>query len=803
MLKTYLKIAWRNAITNRSYTAISLGSLVLGITLFFFIAIWVKRETSYDKELSKGSTICRVETQLLLNNGSTSSLPSVGWPVGKVLASDYPEIAKLTYMRDWNPIINYKGNHYYETALYGDEQFLNVFRYPLAEGDPATALNAPFSLVISKDLQEKFFGKGVSALGKTIMISDTVPWKVTGVFADLSAPSHLKFDMVGSLNTYCAVYPEDCKEEYQSGWFDINMYNYVELSKGVSVAAAQAKVKDLVLQKASEAVERTGFKPALMLRPVEDIYLKSGMTTGKGPVGNQKTVRLFFMIGLFILVIGCLNFINLSTAKSVERAKEIGIKKVLGSNKGKLIYQFITETGLLCLAATAISVLLMMLLLPMFNRFTGTDYQTRELFSLGNSLLLLGILLVLIPLAGFYPAWVLSSFRPIAVLKGRFSHSSGGTLLRKGLVVVQFVVSVSFVMGTMVVWKQMRFMQNQELGFNKDQMMVVDMAKIPWVLRHSKLPEFKASLLSQPGVENVTATVAVPGRTGWNGQFAWPEGQPKDAQLIVEYIPVDHDYVKTIGLDLLSGRDFKLGSAVDSSESLIINEAAMKLFGWNNVQESLGKKLSTSGKDGRVIGVLKDYHQHGLQTKIQPVVLGIAPMTNVVAFRYKGSPDRATQIVETSFKKVYSGYPLSYRFMDEDFQRQYADEKKFQELFNIAAAVSIFIACMGLLGLTIYTAQKRTREIGIRKVLGANAGGIVKLLSADFLKLVLIAVVLSTPLAWWGMDKWLSDFAYRTEMSWWLFAMAGVMAFLIAFFTIALQAVRAALANPVKSLRTE
>lgn len=803
MFKTYLKIAWRNAIINKSYTAISLGSLVLGITLFFFIAIWVKKEYSYDKSLSKGAQICRVETDLLLQTGGTSSLSTVGWPVGKVLATDYPEIAKVTYMRDWSPIINFKGEHFYETALYGDKQFLNVFNYPLSEGEATTALNEPFSLVISKELSEKYFGKGASALGKVIMIYDTVPWKVTGVFADLSAPSHLKFDMVGSLETYCSLQPAVCREEYQSGWFDVNMYNYVELSKGVTLENAQAKIKDLITVKAKEAVEQTGFKPTLKLRPLEEIYLHSNMSTGKGEVGNHKTVRLFFIIGLFILIIGCLNFINLSTAKSVERAKEIGIKKVLGSNKGKLIYQFITETGLMCVAATVISVLLMILLLPMFNSFTGDDYKTSELFSVGNCILILLIVLILVPLAGFYPAWVLSSFRPISVLKGRFSHTSGGALLRKGLVVAQFVISIAFVMGTMIVWKQMRFMQKQELGFDKNEMLIMDMGKLPWQLRHSQLPAFKASLLSQPGVEKVTGTVAVPGRTGWGSQFAWPEGQPKDAQLIVEYIPVDHNYISTIGLKLLTGRDFITGNSTDSSKSLIINETAMKLFGWKSVEESIGKQLNTSGKEGHVIGVLKDYHQHGLQSKINPVVLGIAPMTNVVAFRYKGSPKRAAEIAQASWAKFYNGYPINFRFLDEDFQRQYVKEEKFQELFSIASAVSIFIACMGLLGLTIYTAQKRTREIGIRKVLGANTGGIVRLLSTDFMKLVLIAIVLSTPIAWWSMDKWLSDFAYRTNMSWWVFASAGVVAFLIAFITISFQAIRAALANPVKSLRTE
>jgi putative ABC transport system permease protein len=804
MLKTYLKIAWRNATANRSYTLISLGSLVLGITLFFYIAIWVKRELSFDKKLASGGQVCRVETDLQMQDGTTSSLPGVGWPIGKVLATDYPEIKSVTYLRDWQAIVNYKGTHFFEDALYADEEFFTVFNYKLSEGNAATALKAPYSVVISPALKEKYFGKNSSALGKTLMLNDTVPYQVTGVFDDLSAPSHLKFDVIGSLNSYCAMYPEDCQQEYANGWFDVNMYNYVLLSENVSVNDAQAKIKNLVLEKAKEAVASTGFKPALKLRPIDEIYLHSGMGTGRGATGSYKTVRLFLLIGIFILVIGCLNFINLSTAKSVERAKEIGIKKVLGSNKGKLIYQFLTETALLCVFAAVVSVLLMIALLPVFNRFTGESYVNADLFSGSNIILMALIVAVLVPLAGFYPALVLSSFKPIAVLKGRFSHTMSGTVLRKGLVITQFVISVAFVMGTLIVWKQMRFMQNQQLGFDKEKILVIDMNKVPWVVRHNNAPAFKHELSRTAGVERVTTSAAVPGRTGWGSQFAWPEGMPKDAQLVVEYIPVDAEYVKAIGLQFKSGRDFMPGSAVDSSESLIINEAAVSLFGWKNAEEAIGKKLSTSGKDGRVIGVLKNYHQHGLQKKINPVVLGMASMINVVAVRYNGlAPKQLTETVQASWAKLYSGYPLNYKFMDEDFQRQYAKEEKFQDLFAIAAATSILIACMGLLGLTIYTAQKRIKEIGIRKVLGASSSGIVALLSIDFLKLVLIAVLIATPLAWFGMSRWLDDFAYRTTMSWWLFFAAGMVALAIAFITISVQAIQAALKNPVKSLRTE
>ncbi len=804
MLQTYLKIAWRNALANRSYTFISLSSLALGITLFFFITIWVKRELSYDKGFPSAQQVYRVETDLQMQDGTTSSLPGAGWPVGRVLATDYPEVEAVTYMRNWSPVIKAKDTHFYEDALYADEKFLNVFPYQLAEGNAATALSKPYSLVISTQLKEKYFGATENVVGKTIMISDTVPYTVTGVFQDLSAPSHLKFDMVGSLNTFCAMYPKDCKEEYASGWFDVNMYNYIKLKKGISGDVAQAKIKNLVLDKAKEAVAKTGFKPALKLRPVTEVYLYSNMPTGRGTTGNIKMVQLFFIVAIFILVIACLNFINLTTAKSVERAKEIGIKKVLGSNRKKLILQFLTETGVLCVAATAISVVLMTILLPVFNEFSGEAFTARNLFSAQNCLLMLGIVVLLVPLAGFYPALVLSSFKPISVLKGRFSHAPSGAILRKAMVVTQFVISIAFIMGTLIIWKQMQFMHNQYLGFDKDKILIIDMKKVPWALRNDNSEAFKNTLLGWPGIKNVTACTAAPGRSGWDSQFAWPEGKPKDAQLIVEYIPVDGNYIKTLGLQLKAGRDFIAGSKADSTSAFVINEAAVKLFGWGNADKAIGKKLTTSGKEGTIAGVLKDYHQHGLQQKINPVVLSLASFINIYAVRYDGvTPKQATNILQAAWGKVYKGYPMEYSFMDDDFQRQYAKLEKFQSLFGVAAALSIVIACMGLFGLAIFTAQKRVKEIGVRKVLGASVANIVTLLSNDFLKLVAIAVVIASPLAWWAMSKWLQDFAYRINIAWWMFAVAGLLALFIALSTVIFQAIKAAIANPVKSLRTE
>ena len=803
MFKTYFKIAWRTALRNRSFTAISLGSLVLGITLFFLISLWVKDEMAYDADFAGQEQVCRVETNLIRPDGKPSNMSSVGWPVGKTLKAQYPEIEHLTYLRDWRPIVNFKENRFYEDALMADEHFFSVFGYQLQEGNPATALNQPFNVVITQAIKEKYFGKG-EALGKILMVNDTVPYKVTGVFAALPTASHLRFDMIGSFATSCSLNPGFCEEELAEGWFDINVYNYVRLNKQASATATTAKIKNLVQVAGQKAVAESGFKATLSLRPVKDIYLYSGMSTAQGTVGNIKTIQLFLAIGIFILLIACLNFINLSTARSIERAKEIGIQKVLGNDRPKLIIQFLTEAAVLCTIAAVISLLLMVALLPAFNTFSGKSFTAGSLLTINNLLLLSAIIVVLVPLAGFYPAWVLSSFKPIKVLKGSFSHTTSGILLRKSLVVLQFVISAGFIMCTLIMWQQMKYMQQQDLGFDKNSMLIVDVLKVPWQPRHDKADVFKSELLRKTGIRNITSAGAVPGRSGWAGQFAYPEGKTKEQALVVEYITTDHNYVKTIGLPLVAGRDFLPDSKADVKGSFLINETAVKTFGWGSAQNALGKKLSTSGKDGVVVGVLKDYHQHGLQKEINPVVLSPVSFISVFAFRYEGiTHAQAVAHLQAVWEDVFKGYPLEYRFMDEDFQRQYSKEDKLRSFFGLAAGLSVFIGCLGLLGLIIYTAQKRVREIGVRKVLGAGIGNIVALLSTDLLKLVIIAILLAVPIAWWTMDQWLQNFAYRVQITWKVFALAAAIALLIAMITISFRAIRAALANPVKSLRSE
>jgi putative ABC transport system permease protein len=556
MIQNYLKIAFRNLTKNKGYALINFLGLVLGITVFFLIAIWVKDELSYDTFIPNRERVFRIESTTISPDGNNMEMSSVGWPIGEVLKNQYPEIEKLTYMKSWAPlIIKNKDTYLSEIALGADEHFFEVLGYELERGNPQTALKEPFSLVVSKNLEEKYFGKE-NAMGKVLMVNDTVPYKITGVLKDLPKNSHLKFDALLSFSTTCAMYPEDCKYEYAEGWFDINVFNYILLKKEVDSKSFALKIKDLVSNLGKEKVKSTGFNSTLSLRPISEVYLHSGMSTGKGTVGSIQSVYFFIAIGVFILLIACLNFINLTTARAVERAKEVGIRKVLGVRREILIFQFLTESALMCVCAGLVSFLLVSYSFPFFNEFSGKNFVFNDLPTPSNLGLLAGILALLSLLTGFYPALVLSNYQAITVLKGKFTHSFQGVLLRKGLVVVQFSISICLIISTLIAVQQMNFMQSQSLGFDKENMLVVEMKELPWALRNSKSELLKSELLKHSNIKQVSASAAIPGRSGWEGQFAYGEGNTQGQGIIVEHIPSDDSYIKTIGLQVIAGYDF-------------------------------------------------------------------------------------------------------------------------------------------------------------------------------------------------------------------------------------------------------
>lgn len=798
-----LKMVWRSALKNKFYVWISLCSLVLGITGFLLISIWAKDELSYDKAFFSAANTYRVESLLKNSDGNLDELSTTGWPVGRALAAKFPEIEKVTYARNARPIIKHNDTYFNEHALMADNAFMDVVGLPLLQGKSAVALEHPYSVAISESSAKKYFGSD-NPVGKTLFIQDTIPYNVTAVFRDIPKNSHLRFEMLLSFSSACADDPVFCEEQFATGWFNMNVYNYVKLGKEVSPEKLAGKIRDIVQVYGKSEVDKYGYQCFLSLRSFSDIYLHSNMSTGFGDVGSYKMVKLYMGIALFLLLIASFNFINLTTVRSMDRAREIGVQKVLGNVRCRLIGQFLTETGLLCVIAFIISLFVMVALLPTFNEITDKTFTLPLIFSPGNLLLMLGVLVILIPLAGFYPSVVLSAYEPIQVLKGKFSRSVSGTLLRKVLVTFQILLSVGFIVSILVIWKQISFMRQQDLGFEKENIMLVDIEKLPWELRHRMAGAAKNALLSIPGVTHVSSANAVPGRSGWDGQFAYPEGMPKDKGVSIEFIPADENYVKTIGLTIVAGRDFVKGNEADVKGGLIINVAAAKVFGWGSAQNAIGKKLSTSGIDGTVVGVVKDYHQHGLQRKIGCVVLSQVNYINLLAIRYNGQqPKELTEQVRKTLNAFFKGYTLEINWMNEYFEQQYHSEEKLSQHIEIAAIISLIICCLGLFGISVHTARQMAKEISIRKVLGASASGIVMYLSKELIMLTIVAMFIAIPITWWAMQQWLDNFAYRTQLSWWLFALAGVAVLLTTIFTISFQAVKAAIANPVKSLRSE
>jgi putative ABC transport system permease protein len=601
----------------------------------------------------------------------------------------------------------------------------------------------------------------------------------------------------------CAMFPADCKYEYSEGWFDLNVYNYVRLKAGTNVKAFGQKIAGLVGARGAEAVKKTGLNYTMHLRPVTDIYLRSGMSTAEGPVGSVRSVYFFGAIGALILLIAGFNFINLATARAVERAKEVGVRKVLGSQRRALVAQFLTEALLVCAGAGGLALVVASSALPLFNDFAGEQFSLGQLWSGGHLALLVGLVLGVALLTGLYPALVLSGYEPVTVLKGRFAHSAKGVWLRQGLVVVQLCISLGLIISTLAVALQMRHLQLQPLGFDEDRVLVVDLEGLPWRLANGKSELLTSELRRQPNVQSASATAATPGRSGWDGQLAKAEGATQDQGLLVEHIPVDAHYLPTLGLQVVAGRGFRPGSQADESVAFVINETACRAFGWATPAEAVNKKLSVSGVNGQVIGVVRNYHQHGLQKQIKPVVFNVMAAYGSVAVRYQGEAKAALAQLEATWLKVFPNFTFQYYFLDQDFQRQYAKEEKLNRAFTGAAGLAIGLALLGLLGLSTYTVRQKVKEIGIRKVLGASRWQVTSLLTRGLLRLIGVALALVAPLAYYLLNRWLADFAYRTPLPWWLFAGAGGLVVALTLLSVGWQSLRAAQANPVNSLRSE
>lgn len=805
MLLNYFKIAFRTLLKFKGYAFINLFGLALGLTTGILIMIYILDEISYDKFHTKLDRIYRVETLFTAAKSTPdeSGLPTNGWPIGNVLRKDYPEVESVWYTRGAsNLLINYEGKHIRERAQYSSPEFFDFFSFPLLEGNASKALTDPYSIVITKAMERKYFG-GQSALNKTLIMNDTMQFIVTGVLETMPSNSHIQLDMLVSFSTYTTVVNPEF--DYNDGWGQINMTNYVLLKEGANVDNFKAKARGIYTERAGEMLKNWGVEASVLFTPMEKVYLTS-KANNIGPLSSIDRIYMMAGIAVFVIMLACINFVNLATARSVYRAKEVGLRKVAGSTRQGLIRQFLSESFVLTILALVIAIALTGLFLPSFNQLLNKNY---EILTLTNASIVSGtVILVLIVslLAGYYPAMVMSALRPAEVLKGKIQSSARGIQLRRTLVVFQFIISATLVVGTLIVLDQLKFMQQQDLGFDKDEIFVINAGRA-----RSKNSEAFATLKKELEALTVVGSVSransLPGTPGWRGQVSYPEGKTGDDAVSVEYMAVDEHYLPTLGLQLIIGDNFDIAHQVELEEGLILNEAAVAAYGWLSPEEAMGKKIvSPSGTpEGTVIGVVKNYHQMGLQQKIESMVMDYNPQqSNMYAIRYKAADTQhLIASVQNLWKKTFPGYDFNYFFLDQDFEKQYQAEQRLANVFSLFAVVTILIAAIGLIGLVSFMVVSKTKEVGVRKVLGASVFSITKLLSKEFIVLVIVANVLAIPIAWYFATNWLQQFAYRTQLNPMLFVWTTLIAIGITLLAVSYQTIRAAMADPVKSLRYE
>lgn len=806
MLKIYFKIALRNLKRNRLFSAINIAGLTIGIATCMLLMLYVENELSYDRFNENADRIVRVVFKGSVQ-GEKMNEAHVMPPVARTLQADYPEVQAATRLRNGGfPRIIYGEKSFREDAFaYADSNIFEVFTLPFLKGDQQTALAEPNTIVISRAIADKYFGTE-DPINKILLFKDSnTGYKVTAVMENVPENSHFHFDLLASMASL--------PEARQASWMTSEFFTYLLLPEGYNYKRLEDKLPQVVekymgpqLQEAMgitfSEFKQKGNKLGLFLQPLTNIHLNSNFSYDLSSGGSMQYVYIFTIIALFMLLIACINFINLSTAAASKRAKEVGVRKVLGSERTQLVKQFLTESLVLTFIAMTFAVILVKISLPLFNRLSGKELDLQLISDpwLLPALLTGGLLTAI--LAGSYPALFLSSFQPVAVLKGKFKAGRNSIGLRSGLVIFQFFISASLIIGTIVVFQQLQYIKNKSLGYNKDQVLILRETG----LLGEKEEIFRQQLLRDPRIINVTNSGYLPaGPTNNNNFFVYPGDANALEQVKTLRYDVDQQYIPTLGIRLQSGRNFSKDLASDSA-SVIINEAAVRSFGWG--KDALGKSLRAANKQGsqityRVIGVVKDFHFKSLHERISPMVMVLGHSDGLVV-KLKTS-DIAGLLVslKNQWSELSPGEAFNYSFLDDNFNRTYEFEQKIGEVLGIFAGLTIFIACLGLFGLVTFTTEQRIKEIGIRKVLGASVTDIAGLLSKDFLKLLLIANVLAWPLTWWAMNTWLQDFAYRIHMGWWIFIAAAALTALIAVLIIGIKAVKAGKANPIESLRTE
>jgi len=803
MLKNYVKLALRNLRRNTVFAAINILGLSVGLAACLLIAAWVRDESSYDRYAHRSKDIYRVN--LGVTSTTQSDYPMVDIAVGPGMKAAFPEIETFTRLGHLGDTYIQAGTRQFKepNLVYADSNFFEVFTLPFLEGDVHTALGRPNSLVVTRAFATKYFGT-TSALGKTVDLSNYGACTITGVIDKIPDEAHFHFEAFVSWGTMHFTH---------NTWTNVGMYTYLRLRPDADAKKLQARFPELVAKYCVSEISRDMGIPLsearkaantfiFSLTPLTDIHLASNTKYELEANGSRLYVLIFSALALFILLLACANFTNLSTAGAAARSKEVGIRKVMGSVKKQLIAQFLTESVLLTAFSMTLAVGIALLILPWFNQVSGKHFSYLVFFNIPALVAAIVLILLVGAAAGLYPAFFLSSFEPIKVLKGSSSGGGRSSLLRSGLVVFQFVVSIALIVATLIVYRQLHYMQDMRLGYDKNQVVYIQDV----FLLDKNQEVFRQELLSDKRVVNASLSWCVPGSGSMEGTEIYPKSAAGDGrgEIHTNIYNIDYNYVPTLGLQVVKGRNFSRDFPTDTAGGVLINETAAADLGWGNT-DAIGKVIVRSGqKEYRVVGVLKDFHYLSVKQKIAPLMLLLGHNEGGMLVKVN-TADMSSFLADT--RQRWAGFhpkgPFGYYFLDDRFAHLYTAEQRTGRLFTGFTLIAILIAGLGLFGLAAYMAQQRTKEIGIRKVLGATVGSVLLLVSKEFLLLVGLAFLIAVPVTWWAMSQWLREFAYRTPVSWWIFPLAGVAALVIAILTISFQAAKAALANPIQSLRSE
>ncbi|WP_436485416.1 ABC transporter permease [Chitinophaga sp. ARDCPP14] len=801
MFRNYFKIAVRHLQRHKFITVINISGLAVGMACCILITLYVRDELGFDRFHHNADRLYRVTTQTTRPTGNTEHDAATQFPVGPNLKKDISSIKEA--VRIYAP-----GNTLYtagdkriweENTGFADEPFFRVFNYPLLEGNPATVLKEPYSIVLTASAAKKYFGNE-SPIGKLIKVGNGYSCTVTGVAKDFPSNTDLRMTMIIS-------YPTMLKEALKAGtdmekqWFMFgNNVTYVQLADHADPAKLTKELATFVSTHIGRILKKHNIQFALELQPIQHVHLHP---QGDKGIDNSPLIWLYIAIAVFLILIACINFMNLTTARAHERAKEVGLRKVLGAERKSLILQFLTESLVISLISFVLAILLVGLAMPLFNTITGKQLL---LLSSADSFLYAGLLLLVLLVglvAGSYPALYLSGLIPVRVLKGNFVTSGSRVLVRRGLVVAQFAVAVALIISTVVVFSQLRYWQTKNLGFDKEHLVNIYLSGVDG----AKVALLKSAFLNQSGVQQASMHNFLMGSGVFNNNPIVREGGDDKDGFVAGIIQSDFDLLKTTGIKLVAGRDFDPALATDSSDAYIVNQAAARQLGFKD--DAVGKRIEWRPgymeRHGTIIGVVEDFNLRSLQMPVEPIVYLVRQdEVAIITLRLAAGDQKAIlKRVEAAWNSMIPDVPFNFTFVEDDIQAQYASERTLGKLFGIFSGLAIFIACMGLLGLSMLISRQRTKEIGIRKVLGASIANISLLLSKDFLKLVLIGICIASPIAWYGMEKWLQNFAFRVHVEWWVFLLTAGMVVLIALCTVSLQSIKAALMNPVKSLRSE